>query len=444
MNTINTNLLKKFLKITSFNILGMISISVFILADTFFIAQALGHRGLAALNIAISIFSFMNGSALLIGIGAGTQYNIYKTNNQNNKAKSIFALGLRLGFIVSLFFVLLGIFFSSQITTLLGADSEIFNDTHIYIRWLLIGSPAFIFNQIFQGFVRNDHNPRVAMIAMVTSSMLNIVLDYIFIFPLNMGMLGAIIATVFSTTISLILVIFLHFNHRFKDLIDIIKSKVNFKQSLQIIKVGISPFIIEVSVSIVIITFNLMIVEYSGNIGLAAYGIIANIALVIIAVFTGLSNSLQPLSSFYYAKDDTKNLYTVRKYAIVFAIVLSLITYIFLNILSDPIIHAFNSDNSHQLIQITKQGFQIYFIGFFFYGLNVVMATYFNAILKVKTSFIISMLRGLILIVPSAIILSHYLGMLGIWLSFIVSELLTFIYILYKNNKKTFSVIRKS
>ena len=191
----NESILKKFIRYSVSNIFGMMAISVYILADTFFIARGVGTLGLTALNIAIPAFSFIQGSGLMLGIGAATKYSILKAQGHEKEANKIFSLAVISGFIISLFFVILSITASKYLVKILGADESIFDITVTYLRVILCFAPSFIINAIFLCFVRNDQAPALAMIAMVIGSFSNIVLDYIFVFPLNMGMFGAALAT---------------------------------------------------------------------------------------------------------------------------------------------------------------------------------------------------------------------------------------------------------
>lgn len=191
------NILHLFIKYVSFNVLGMIGLSCYILADTFFVARGIGSDGLTALNIAIPIFNFVNGIGLMLGMGSATKYAILKAQNKNSEANIIFTNSLIYIFIIAVLFIILSIFFTSRIAYILGARGNIHNMTNVYIKMILLFSPMFMLNNVLLGFVRNDNHPRLAMIAMLMGSLFNIVFDYIFIFPFNMGIFGAVLATVF-------------------------------------------------------------------------------------------------------------------------------------------------------------------------------------------------------------------------------------------------------
>ena len=202
---IKTTPFVEFIRYSFFSIMGMIAISCYILADTFFVAQGIGTNGLAALNLAIPVYDFIHGTGLMLGMGGATKFTILKSQNNKKGADQIFTNTVYLGVFFSLLFMAGGVFFAGRISTILGANQKIWQMTTTYLKVLMLFSPAFIFNDIILCFVRNDSNPKLSMIATVSGSLFNVVFDYIFIFPCGMGMLGAVLATGFSPVVGLII-----------------------------------------------------------------------------------------------------------------------------------------------------------------------------------------------------------------------------------------------
>lgn len=165
------SLRKIFVKYISMNVLGMIGISCYILADTFFVARGIGADGLAALNLAIPVYSFIHGIALMIGMGGATRHSISRSN-------SIFTQSLYLTLMFSAVFMVIGIFFTGQLASLLGGDSLTHSMTSVYLKVILCLAPAFMLNNLMICFIRNDDNPRITMLAMLLGSFSNIILDY--------------------------------------------------------------------------------------------------------------------------------------------------------------------------------------------------------------------------------------------------------------------------
>ena len=202
----NSNLLRTFLKYTSLNVMGMIGLSCYILADTFFVSKGLGANGLAALNLAIPVYSFIHGSGLMIGMGAGTKYSILKSQQKNESADHIFTSAFILTLAMAAVYLLLGIFASAQIARLLGANEAVFEMSKTYLQVILLFAPMFMLNDLLLCFVRNDGAPQLSMAGMIGGSLSNIVLDYIFIFPCGMGIFGAVLATGLAPVISIMII----------------------------------------------------------------------------------------------------------------------------------------------------------------------------------------------------------------------------------------------
>lgn len=423
------NIFYTFMKYSSLNVLGMIGLSCYILADTFFVARGLGVNGLTSLNLAIPIYSFIHGLGLMIGMGGSTRYSISKSTHRKNSSSAIFTQALQFTIILSLTLLVIGLFFSNDIARLLGSSDTTHTMTNTYLKTILLFSPMFMLNNLFICFVRNDNNPKLSMYAMLIGSFSNVILDYIFIFPLNMGMFGAVLATSIAPIISL-MVLSLHFLKK-KNSFVYIKSRLNIESIKDICILGISALITEVSSGIVMIIFNSIILSLLGNVGVAAYGILANIALVITSIFTGISQGVQPILSQNYGTSNRNNVRKIYSYGIITALICALITYIIIFTFSKPIVSIFNGEHNVALEGIAISGMHIYFTAFFFTGVNIVTSIYFSSIDNPKLSFIISILRGFILIIPITLLLASLLGINGVWLSLPITEFIVSLIILY-------------
>lgn len=407
------------------NVIGMLGLSCYILADTFFVSKGLGVQGLTALNLSISIYSFINATGLLIGIGGATKYSIYQARNKHNKANIVFTNSIKIGVICGIIFLLIGLLGSSSLSSLLGADENIFRMTNTYLKTLLYFAPFFILNNIFIAFIRNDGNPKLSMAGMLIGSLSNIILDYVFIFPLQWGMFGAAFATGLAPIISMC-ILTRHYIKK-KNHFHFHKSKLSLKQVNYICSLGISSFITEIASGIILIVFNLLILNISGNIGVAAYGIVANLALVATSIFTGIAQGTQPLLSENFGQGNNKKILQLFKYAIYASLVVSVVLYFLVVIFNNQLVEIFNRDHIKILSKTASDGLIIYFAGFFFAGINIITSAVLSSINEPRHAFTISILRSGSIIVPVALFLSYFFQMIGIWLSFPLSEILTLI-----------------
>lgn len=413
---------RSFIRYVSFSVMAMVGLSCYILADTFFISKALGASGLAALNFCLCAFSVMMGLGLMLGVGGGVRFSVSLSKGEEEKCRESFSTALFFAFLFSLVFIALGLFCSRPLAALLGASGEALPLAEVYLRTVLLFGPAFVFNNTLGAFVRNDFDPSLASCATIISSLSNIVLDYVFMFPLKMGIFGAAFATGLSPLIS-ISVLSVHF-FRKKCRLSFSFKSIKPLRLFYIMSPGISSFINELSSGIVILVFNFLILALEGNTGVAAYGVVANIAIVATAIFNGIAQGMQPLVSSSFGRGDEQAVKTYRKYAFTLSLISAAVIYAVIFVFAAPVTAIFNSEGNAALAVLAYTGLRIYFAGFFFCGINICSSVYLSALGRSAASFAVSVMRSLVVIVPAAFVLSHLLKMTGIWLSFPVTELL--------------------
>ena len=226
------------------SILAMTGVSLYILADTFFISVAAGADGICALNLILPIWCLLFAFAAMIGTGAATRYSIVKASGGTD-ANKYFSNAIFFALIVSLPFVLGGLIIPDKVLILLGANEEILDVGVIYLRTAMCFTPFFIINNIVSSFVRNDGAPKVAMAATLISSFFNIIFDYVFMFPMGLGMFGAALATGISPVVGIAICLTHYFSKN---------NTIKFEWCLPSIKklyysciLGISGFISEIA-----------------------------------------------------------------------------------------------------------------------------------------------------------------------------------------------------
>lgn len=413
------SLRKSLAKYIGLNVIGMMGVSFYILGDTFFVAQALGTVGLAALNFSISIYSVMQGVGLMLGIGGATYFALHR-RHQAAKGDAAFTQSTWAALILAVVFMVIGLFFTEPLAQRLGADAEALPMTRTYLRTILIFSPFFLFNNILLAFVRNDNAPRLAMTAMLVSTFSNIVLDYIFMFPLEMGMFGAAFATGLAPIISLG-ILSTHILTK-QNTFRLMRNPLRLPMIRDMSSYGFSSFIVEMASAVTLITFNQVIFRLEGNVGVAAYGIVANMALIATALFVGIGQGLQPLASTRFGRKDLKAVRLIRRDTLGVALVFSILIYATVFVGAEPIVAAFNSEQDPYLGQLATHGFQVFFLGYFFAGINIVAAAFLSAIAHTRQATAVSLLRSLIVLVPLVFILSAFFAMEGVWWSFVITE----------------------
>lgn len=421
------------------NVLGMLGLSCYILADTFFISKGLGTLGLTALNLALPVFSFIQGVSLMLGVGGGIKYAVAKASGDQKTANSTFTVTMVLSALLSLIFVLLGALASRPLTTLLKADSEVFEMTHQYLKVILLFAPAFIFSNVFASFVRNDGNPKLAMFATLFGSLFNIVFDYVLIFPCGLGILGAVLATGIAPVAGIVICGF-HWILK-KGPLRVAKADFKPKTVFSVLGLGLPSLVTEFAGGIVMIVFNSVILDLEGNVGVSAYSVVANIAFVVLSMYSGVAQGVQPLLSEAHGRKDLKAKDTLLKYSLLTVGVMSSVIYVFIAAFAPEITAIFNSENNVRLAEIASFGMIIYFIGSIFASGNAIFSTYFASIEKPIPSQAITILKGLVIIIPFIYLFSHFMDMTGVWLAYVLTELIVLtmavaIYILFRKRTK--------
>lgn len=413
---------KKFFKYVSQNIFGMLGISLYILADTFFISKAIGADGITALNLVLPIYSLIFAIGAMMGVGSAIRFSVAKNKGEKD-ADDYFSNAIFFATILGILFAVLGFFVPDKIVMLMGGDAQIVKVGASYTRIFMLFAPCFMWNHICNAFVRNDGAPFIAMSATLLSSLFNIVMDYVLMFPLGLGMDGAALATACSPLVG-VGICAVHFCGK-KSAVSLHRVRPSVKKLLHSCQVGVSAFVGEISSGVITIAFNMIILRLAGNIGVAAYGVVANTALVATAMFNGVSQGAQPLISEFYGKNDWKKVKSVLLMGMGTALFLAIGMLLVIWVWATPIAEIFNSAHDPVLTAYAKDGLRIYFIGFLFAGINIVGTGILSAIESVKWAFAASMLRGFVAILCFAFVLSLFFKMTGVWMAFPAAELLT-------------------
>ncbi|AFS77165.1 Na+ driven multidrug efflux pump, MATE efflux family [Gottschalkia acidurici 9a] len=424
VDLLNDDVRKTFFRYLIPSIGGMLGTSLYVLADTMFVGRGIGSQGLAALNISIPMMNVFNGLGLLFGIGGATALSISRGQNDEDQVNHIFTKAMLMAGLLGIIFTIVRIFFLDELCTFLGASGTTLQMAKDYLGAVMSFSIAFLLNSALTVFVRNDGAPKLAMWGMLSGSIANVILDYVFIFIFGWGMWGAAVATGMSPVISLV-ILSTHFIRK-NNTIKIIKTKLQLNILKRIVANGGSSFIVEISSGIVIFAFNNVILDITGDIGVSAYSIIANLSLVCTAIFTGIGQAIQPIVSINYGARKIERVYESARMAIYWALGLGVVFYMIGILFPNALISIFNKDNA-ELADITSRGIRLYFIAFIFMGLNIVMASYIQSTEQARTSMIISLSRGFIFIILFLAILPKVFGIDGVWLTLPLAEIMTVI-----------------
>ncbi len=386
------DLTKQFFKYVSQNIFGLLGTSCYILADTYFIAQAAGTDGVTLLNLCLPIYNFIFAIGSMIALGSATRYAIAKAQN-DARGQRYFSNAILCAVLASIPWMLAGVFAPGTLLRLMGGDAGIVALGIPYARIFLLFTPFFMCNYIVSAFVRNDGDPSLAMVATLSGSLFNVVFDYIFMFPMGLGLAGAALATAVSPIIS-IAICSRHFFKK-ENTLQFVRQMPSARLLGQSCQLGVSGFVGELSSGVTTTVFNFLLLGLAGNVGVAAYGVVANFALVATAIFNGVAQGAQPLVSCCYGQNDRAGARKLLLLGSGTVLVLAAVLYAAVFGLTDTFVSWFNSENSVQMAQYAHTGMRMYFVGYFFAGFNIMAAGYLSAVNRPVEASITSICRGM-------------------------------------------------
>ena len=404
------------------NILAMIGTSCYILADTFFVSLSQGPNGITALNLVLPLYGLIFALGSMIGIGSATRYALGKGSNAPDY-HLYFSNSIIWTLLVGAVFVALGVAVPDGVLRLMGADETILQVGHNYIRIVLCFAPLFMLNFTCTAFVRNDGAPRIAMAATLLSGLFNILFDYLLMFPLGLGMTGAALATGFSPVVSMSICLLHYLSPR--NTIRLTPTLPSLRRLLSACQLGVVAFVGEMSSGVTTMVFNFILLHLAGNAAVAAYGIVANIALVGVALFNGISQGLQPLASACHGSGDIQGKSRIYRHSMFIGLCVSAVVAAVVVTFAGSLVAVFNSQHSAQLADYAIPGLRLYFLGFLFAGANIVKSGFYSATGRGRESSILALCRGVVAIVAFAFLLSHLFGITGVWLAFPAAELFT-------------------
>lgn len=411
--------LKRYSQYIVASMIGIIGSSIYVLADTFFIANGIGADGLTALNIALPVWNLMAGLDIMVGVGSAIYFSIHSDIKSRQRS---FSTALTFGIGLALLDATLVAIFHQPIAGLLGASSRLMPMVKTYMLVIIIFSPLAMVNMILGCILRNDGAPKRAMIVQLCGSLLNSVADYILIYPLNMGMLGAALATGLSPVLGII-VAMPHFMA--KGRVKVRLGWPDLELILHFIRLGGASLILELSNGVILMAFNRLLLHESGEMAVAAYGIVANVGIVTSALFNGIAQGTQPLISESLAAKDSKGRQYYYQLGLVAIGLMTIASYLTIGFGANAIASAFNKAQLKELQKLAVTGLYLYFLALPFTGFNLFHTMFFSATNQPKRSLLISLMRGFVVILPVVMLMAVTFGVKGIWLTVMTTEMIT-------------------
>ncbi|TCK93309.1 putative MATE family efflux protein [Natranaerovirga hydrolytica] len=422
VDLLNDSIKKLFFAYLIPSVSGTLVTSIYILVDTIMIGKGISNHAVAGLNIILPLYTLVIGTGLLFGVGGSVLMSYFKGKSDEENAIKSYSTALGLTFIAMLIFMMIiGAFFNPLIG-FLGATPNTISYVRAYGYIFIMGIPFFMFSAFFQTFIRNDKAAKLAMIGVVTGGIINIILDYYFIFILNWGMAGAALATVIGNGITC-MILLMHFITK-KNTLRFKLNHISVTKMGDIFKNGLSTFFNEISLGIVIFAFNIQLLRYVGDIGVTVYSIISNTAAMATSLSNGISQAVQPIASVNLGAQKMDRIKSLKKLGLTTAFILGFGFYITGRVFPEWIINIFLHP-TEEIVLLGTDAITIFFISFIGLAGNIFLNNYYQSIIQPQKALLISLLRGLILSLSFVFILPAFLGIKGIWFAMPLAEMMT-------------------
>ncbi|MEO9953727.1 MATE family efflux transporter [Nonlabens sp.] len=402
-------------------VLGLLVNALYNLVDRIFVGQFVGAEGLSAVTMVFPVNLFQFGFILLFGSGAGILIAKYLGEKNTDKAEDVIGNVIIGILITNLFFTTLGLLFYKPLLTAFGAEGTLLDLSSQYLVIIIMGFPLSFFLSL-EFTCRAEGNPSFPAKLMLLSCIINASLDYILMKIFNMGISGAALATVIAQSINALFLIRYYLSG--KSLVKIVWKKIKLKTHiiLPILSVGFAPFIMDIAISLQNVYANTLLLTFGGTNGVAAMGILFGINVFFMMTALGTGDGMQPIISYNFSAKLYSRVLKTLGFALKMMGVVSLIGVTFLELFPSSIIDLF-IDNNLNIKTITKIAIQIFAISIPFYMAQIVLTRYFQALEKNKIATFLALLRPVLFIV-AAYLLSTVYGIIGIWISFVVSDLI--------------------
>lgn len=425
---------KLFRKIFFPTLMGMLSMSAVTAIDGIFVGHGVGSDGIAAINICIPLWMLFTGLGLMLGAGCSVVASIHLSKKKYKVARLNVTQALLFVTLVTVFLSLLILCYPEQTAYLLGSSDELLPMVTEYLVWFV---PFLVFQMwgfISLFIIRLDGAPRLAMWCTLITAIINIILDWIFIFPLNWGVMGAAFATSISLAVgAFVEMIYLLFYARYFRLHPIKMSRKSLLLSLRNIgyqcRIGSSSFLGEATLAMLMFMGNQVFMHYLGIDGVGAFGIACYYLPFVFMFGNSIAQSAQPILSYNFGVKNFARVTSTAKISFYTAIFCGLIVTVVFVFFPRYLIELFLDPNT-PAAQIAIEGFPYFATGFIFFILNLAVVGYYQSLERTKPATGFALLRGFIFLVPSFLCMPQLLGISGIWLAMPVSELLTLIAIL--------------
>jgi putative MATE family efflux protein len=405
--------------------IGVFVNALYNIVDRIFIGQGVSAEALSGISVIFPIMLIMMAFGMLIGIGTGVYVSINLGKAKIERAEQTLGTGFALMLVVSAIIMIVIYALKVPILRSFGSTEETFQYANDYLNIIIAGIPFMVIGFSLNNVIRSEGNARVAMISMILSSVVNIILDPVFIFWLDMGVKGAAYATVISMVVLMVWVMY-HFLKSKRAVIKLRKEFIRFNWGIlmEIVAIGMAPFSMQIAGSFVQGLLNKKLIIFGGDLAVGAMGIINSVMTLFIMAIVALNMASQPIIGFNYGAKSVERIKQTLRISLIAATAIAIVSFGLLEAFPGAIIKVFNSD-SQVLYDIASRGLRLVILAFPIVGFQVVASNFFQAIGKAGLSMFATLFRQVLGLIPLLYILPLYFKIDGIWMSYPIADTLS-------------------
>lgn len=412
---------KKLLRFTFPSIIMMVFTSIYGVVDGFFVSNFVGKTPFAAVNFIMPFLMILGTVGFMFGTGGSALIAITMGAGDKERAKRLFSLFIYVSAICGILIGALGIVVIRPVAAWLGAEGELLDNCVVYGRIILAVLPALILQYEFQSFFITAEKPKLGLAVTVAAGVANMVLDAVFVGMLRWGLVGAAAATAISQSVGGIIPL-IYFGRPNTSLLRLTRTKFDGRALLKACANGSSELMSNISMSVVGMLYNIQLMKYAGEDGVAAYGVLMYVNMIFLAAFIGYSVGVAPVIGYHYGAGNHGELKGLLKKSLVLIGIFSVGMVALAEGLARPLALIFVGYDP-ELLDMTLRGFLVYSFSFLFAGLAIYGSSFFTALGNGLVSALISFLRTLVFQVAAVLIFPLIWGLDGIWFSIVAAEL---------------------
>ncbi len=414
---------KRLLALTVPSIVMLVVTSIYSVVDGFFISNFAGKMPFAAVNFIMPVLMIVGAVGFMMGTGGSALIAKTMGERDRKKANQLFSMVVYLSAIIGAVLAVLGILFLRPVASFLGAEGELLENAVRYGRIVLLATPAFVLQFEFQCLFATANKPGLGLVITVAAGVTNGILDWLFVAVLPWGLEGAALATSIGQCVGGILPV-VYFARENDSLLRLGKWYFHGRELFLVCLNGSSELLSNISASLVGVLYNMQLLTYIGEDGVAAYGVLMYVGMIFNGIFIGFTVGTAPVISYHYGAGNTEELKSLKRKCLAVIGGFAAAMYLLSAALAKPLSAVFVGYDQN-LFDLTVHAFSIYALSFLFFGFAIFASSFFTALNDGPVSAAISFLRTIVFQVAAILLMPWILGIDGIWWSIVAAEMLS-------------------